>query len=343
MQGVVFPGDRTVAFVEFPDPSPGPGQVVVEIKASGMCGSDLHVYRAPARPGVDPGRLRIGGHEPCGVVAAVGPGVPESVARPGDRVMVHHYEGCGVCAQCRTGWAQLCRVGRLKVYGGNAHGAHAPYLLAAASTLVPLREELGFAAGAAISCGTGTAWGALERVGMSGRETIAVFGQGPVGLSVTMLAAARGARVIALDVDAHRLELARSFGADATVDPSATDVPEAVAALTAGRGVQIAIETSGASVAASAALASLAVWGRLCLVGLGSTLELDVAANLSRQVTVMTSWTMSSIAQQDCADFVVERGLDVDRLFTHTWTLDQAEQAYATFDRQAAGKGVFLR
>ncbi len=204
MRGIVFLGDRRLELREFPDPTPGPGEVVLEIKASGMCGSDLHSYRAAGGGSTaigirGRGEPVIAGHEPCGVVAAVGPGVSEAQARIGQRVMNHHYAGCGVCKHCRTGWAQMCLQGSI-VYGVTGHGGHAPYMKAPAYTVVPLPDELSFAAGAAISCGTGTAFGALRRLNLSGRDTIAIFGQGPVGLSATMLAKSMGARVIAVDV-----------------------------------------------------------------------------------------------------------------------------------------------
>src|SRR5271169_6648194 len=108
MKGVVFGGERRLELMSFPDPTPGPGEVVLEIKASGMCGSDLKFYRASKSGGTAAlglGALKgpvIAGHEPCGVVAARGPGVAERMAPLGARVMVHHYAGCGVCPHCRT-------------------------------------------------------------------------------------------------------------------------------------------------------------------------------------------------------------------------------------------------
>ena len=193
MKGVVLAGDRKVEIREFPDPTPGLGEVVLEIKASGMCGSDLKFYRAAggaASLGFKmAGGPVIAGHEPCGVVAAVGPGVSEREARIGLRAMQHHYRGCGVCPHCATGWMQMCVEGVAEVYGATGHGAHARYMKCPARTLVRLPDELSFDAGAAISCGTGTAWGALHRLGLSGDQTLAVFGQGPVGLSATLLAA----------------------------------------------------------------------------------------------------------------------------------------------------------
>jgi D-arabinose 1-dehydrogenase-like Zn-dependent alcohol dehydrogenase len=339
MRGIVFPGDRTVDLATFPDPTPGPGEVVLEIKASGMCGSDLHYYRRPPNPAAAP---VIAGHEPCGVVAAIGPGVMGPHARVGARVMVHHYHGCTDCEHCRSGWSQMCETVPVKVYGSTDHGAHAPYLKVPADTLVPLDDRLSFAAGAAIACGTGTAWGALERLGLTGRDTIAVFGQGPVGLSATMLAKAQGARVIALDIDENRLGTAKAFGADFVVNPRDGKAAETIRELTSGKGANMALETAGAAVAGRDAMRSVRPWGKVCLVGLGSEVSVSVAGFLRTQICVITSWTMSIQGQRACADFVVQRGLDLDSLFTDRWSLDQADQAYRLFDRQSSGKGVFL-
>lgn len=340
MKGLIFEGERRVALADVPDPTPAPGEVIVRIAASGMCGSDLHYYRADG-PLEANGAPCVGGHEPAGVVEALGPGVETSQVQVGDRVMVHHYAGCGGCSACRAGWTQMCTTRPATVYGKSAHGAHAPYMSVDARSVLPLHEALTFLAGAAIGCGTGTAWGALERVGEVGGRDVVVFGQGPVGQSVTMLAAARGARVIAVDPSADRRDSAAKFGASATIDPG-DDVGQIVKDLTGGTGAFAAIETSGASAAAADALSVLAPWGTLCAVGLGGVVALDVRSVLSRQLTVMTSWSMSSVQQMACAHFIARRGLPVDDLFTHEWRLDQAEEAYADFDHQTGGKAAFV-
>lgn len=346
MKGVVFPGERKLQLMEFPDPTPGPGEVVLEIKASGMCGSDLKFYRATGgASSLGLGALSgpvIAGHEPCGVVVAVGPGVAENQAKVGMRVMQHHYRGCGVCEHCATGWMQLCVEGVKEVYGATGHGAHARYMKCPARTLVPLPDELSFDAGAAISCGTGTAWGALQRLGLQGDHTIAVFGQGPVGLSATLLAAAMGARVIALDTNEERLQRAKEFGAHDLIDPSKTpDVVKAIRELTHGRGVHASLDASSSPQARAQAVKCVRTWGKACFVGEGDSVTLDVSNDLlRRQVTLIGSWTFSSVGQAACARYVADRGIDVDRLFTHSWTLDQAEEAYRLFDKQSSGKGV---
>src|SRR5258707_5256800 len=142
MKGVVFLGDRKVEVREFPDPTPGPRDVILEIRASGMCGSDLHNYRAPVQPaGAVTGGIRrqagmIAGHEPCGIVAAVGAGVTEKEARVGRRVMDHHYDGCGTCKHFRAGWTQMCLEGTVG-YGSGRHGGHAPYQQGPGANPVP--------------------------------------------------------------------------------------------------------------------------------------------------------------------------------------------------------------
>lgn len=346
MKAVVFTGNRQLELMEFPDPTPGPGEVVLEIKASGMCGSDLKYYRnPPGTPTLGLGERKgpiIGGHEPCGVVAEVGAGVDPQLATVGDRVMDHHYDGCGVCKHCRGGWSQMCLDGTT-VYGATGHGAHAKYMKVPAHTLVKLPDDLSFKAGAAISCGTGTAYGALKRLDLAGDETVVIFGQGPVGLSATQLAKAMGARVIALDISAERRQLAEDFGADVVIDPLNNDVVSAVRDLTGGEGAHKSLDCSSNPEARAAAVRCVRTWGTACFVGEGGDVHLDVSQDLlRRQVTLVGSWTFSKIGQADCARFISERKIDVDSLFTHEYRLDQAVEAYALFDKQTTGKGVFL-
>jgi len=348
MKGVVFLGDRKLELRDFPDPTPGPRDVVLEIKASGMCGSDLHNYREPARAanavtgGIRRQAGMIAGHEPCGVVAAVGSGVTEQEARVGQRVMDHHYEGCGACKHCRAGWTQMCLHGAV-VYGSGGHGGHAKYMKVPASTLVPLPDALSFVTGAAISCGTGTAWGALRRVELRGGETIAIFGQGPVGLSATQLAVAMGARVIAVDIAPERRALAKEFGAHEVIDGKTPDVVAAIRDLTHGEGAHKTLDASSAPDARAAAVRAVRSWGTACFVGERGQVTLDVSPDLlRRQVTLVGSWTFSKQGQAECAEFVADEKIDVEKLFTHRWRLDQAEEAYKLFDTQTTGKGVIL-
>jgi 2-desacetyl-2-hydroxyethyl bacteriochlorophyllide A dehydrogenase len=342
MRGVVFNGDKELELRTFDDPTPGPGEVVLEMKASGMCGTDLKFYRAP-KPFEVRGAQFIAGHEPCGVVAAVGPGVSPQMAKPGDRVMVHHYIGCTVCNHCRTGWSQMCGEVPVTAYGYSGHGGHAPYMLAPVQTLVKLPEALSFETGAAISCGTGTAYQALARMEVSGRDTVAIFGQGPVGASATQLAAAMGAEVIAIDVNAERAAKAAAFGAAHVIAAGAVDPLEAILELTGGKGVSKALDASGHPAARAQAVRSCTPWGTVAFVGEGADVTLDVSNwVLRKQLTILGSWTFSTKIQADCARFIAARQVDCDTLFTDRYTLDQAEAAYQAFDRGEGGKGVFV-
>ena len=346
MRGAVFLGNRKIEIRNFPDPTPGPGEVVIEMKASGMCGSDLKFYRSP--PGAAQAALGLGGgaepfiagHEPCGVVAARGPGVPEREAPIGQRVMDHHYSGCGVCKHCRVGWSQLCKAG-ITVYGVTANGGHAEYLKVPARTLVPLPDELSFVEGAAVSCGTGTAYGALRRMQLTGGSTLAVFGQGPVGLSATLLGAKMGARVIAVETNPERLALAKQFGAEVAVH--ADDSEKALKDLTRGEGVDLALDCTGIAAARLAAVRSAKTWGTVCFVGEGGDVTLDVSRDLLRkQLTLIGSWTFSAMGQAECARFVADNGIELEKIFSHRWKLEQADEAYRTFDSQSTGKGVIV-
>jgi len=274
------------------------------------------------------------------VIAARGPGVSEREAPIGQRVMDHHYSGCGVCKHCRVGWSQLCREG-IVVYGVTAHGGHAEYLKVPARTLVPLPEGLSFAEGAAVSCGTGTAYGALRRMQACGGQTLAVFGQGPVGLSATLLGAKMGVRVIAIETNAERLALAKSFGADVALDASKTDIEEEIMQHTRGEGVDLALECSSAPAARRSAVRAVKTWGIACYVGEGGDVKLEVSPDLlRRQVTLIGSWTFSAMGMAECARFVADSRIKLERIFTHRWRLDQAAEAYRVFDAQSSGKGV---
>jgi threonine dehydrogenase-like Zn-dependent dehydrogenase len=345
---MVFAGNHQIDFIDVPDPTPEAGEVVLQMKASGICGSDLKMYRGPRGVGMG---LRgssasepvIAGHEPCGVVVAIGSGVSANDAKIGDRVMVHHYWGCSSCNHCRSGWSQLCDRQVPAVYGSSAHGGHAPYLKVPARTLVPLPDELSFEAGAAISCGTGTSYAALKRMNLAGDDTIAIFGQGPVGLAATQLAAAMGARVLALDISPERLDRAKAFGADAVINPAETDPVAAILDLTGGRGADSALEAAGSPTARIQAIRCVRIWGVACMVGAGGDVTIDVGRDMmQRQLTVIGSWTFSSIGQAECARFAAQRSVRVDDIFTDRWSLDQADAAYKAVDQQVSGKGVFL-
>jgi threonine dehydrogenase-like Zn-dependent dehydrogenase len=335
MRGLVFLGDRKLELRDFPDPRPGPGEVVVAIRASGMCGSDLRPYELGQSSFVT-------GHEPCGVVAERGAGVTEQQAPLGQRVMVHHYWGCGMCKHCRIGYTQMCVHGA-RVMGFSANGGNAPYLLAPAGSLVPLPDELSFAEGAAIACGTGTAYSALKRLDVSGRDTLAIFGQGPVGLAATQLATAMGARVLAIDPLPERRQLACELGAAVAIDSTAGSVVDAIRELTHGEGADATLDCTGQPEARANCARAARAWGRACFVGEHGTATFDMTPDvIHKQLTMYGSWTFSTVLQAECARFAVDRGVPLGKVFTDRFTLDEAESAFRKFASRSMGKGVFV-
>ena len=336
MRGLAFKGNRQIALEEFPDPVPGPGEVLVAMRASGICGSDLNLYR---RASFD--RRVVCGHEPCGEVVSRGAGVPEREAPTGQRVMIHHYRGCGQCRLCGMGYTQMCR--QAEVMGTDIDGGHAPFIVVPVTTLVELPEELSFAEGAAIACGTGTAYAALKRLDVSGRDTLAIFGQGPVGLSATQLATAMGARVIAVDPSGERRAMSSEMGAFTVLDPSAADPVAAIRELTHGEGADMTLDCSGHSEARVQCARAARPWGKACYVGAHGTATFEMTPDvIHRQLTMLGCWTFNRQLMAECARFAVDRQVALGRVFTDTFTLEQADDAYQRVEGQRIGKGVFI-
>jgi threonine dehydrogenase-like Zn-dependent dehydrogenase len=241
------------------------------------------------------------------------------------------------------GYEQLCPQGRITFGGGTGHGANADYIVVPSRSLVLLDDELSFEEGAAISCGTGTAWNGLKKMEISGRDTVVVFGQGPVGASGTLSAKAMGAKVIAVDVVSERLALAKELGADHVINGQEVDTVEAVRELTGGLGATATLETSGNPLARQQALKSLRPFGRCCYVGIGGAAEIDFNADVIFKVaTIFGSWTFSKAELIEIERFFVDTKAPLDKLITHRYRLDQAVEAFKEFDGAKTGKCVFV-
>ncbi len=336
MKGVVFLGDRTAEVHTFPDPKPAAGEVVVQLKAGGLCGSDLHSYRASKEARA--GNTTIPGHEPSGVVAAIGAGV--TGLQIGDRVSVYHFRTCGHCRECRAGNMMWCEERR--GYGGPIHGSDADLILTDARNCLPLPKELSFAVGAMMACNAGTAFSSISKLNLSGKDTVAIFGQGPVGLAGLLFAKALGARVIAVEPLAARRTLALELGADAAVDPMDADLVTAIKELTHGRGADAAYETAGSTASQAGVVDCLGMGGRAVFVGFGSQEKSLIPAQIiTRQLTLMGSFVLPVPMYFDMVRFITERNIDLERLITHRFTIDKAPEAFALFDSGKTGKVVF--
>lgn len=339
MQGVVLTGDRKLVVKEFPDPTPGPGQVVVKMQASAICGSDMYTYRAPSEQLQRRGEV-IQGHEPSGIVEAIGDGVVS--VQPGDRVTVYHYMGCGHCAHCAAGNLMWC--GETRGLGGRADGGHADKIVVDERNALKLPDELSFIDGAAIACIAGTTYSALSKISPSGRDLLAVFGLGPVGLCGIMFSKAMGAEVIGVGRRAIRLELARVLGAAKVVDiDEGEDAWKQLRELHLPRGIDAAYETAGTRDAYVTMLRTLRKGGRAAVVSGGrfGSQPFDPGMIISKQLTIAGSFVMPLFMYEELAGFMVRHALHFEPMVTHRFTLDDAEEAFALVDSGECGKVVF--
>lgn len=335
LRALVLLGCGRAAVSEFPDPEPGPGEVVVAMRASGVCGSDMHAYRAARDPARQLPSQGIPGHEPCGVVAAIGHGVER--VRLGDRVSVYHYRGCGHCRHCRSGFMQWCHEAR--GYGAHIPGALADYVLTDERNCLPLPEGLSFAVGAYVACGVGTGWSALRKLAPSGTDTLAVFGLGPIGLAAVAMARAMGARVIGIGRRKVRLDIAIRMGADAVVDTAeCKDVPAEIRRLCPSGGPNIAYETSGAPEAHQWLVATLARGGRAVFVAPGGGPTVDVGPLIGKQLTLMGSFVMAVHDYWPLVEFLVRNRVPVEEAVTNRFPLEQGPEALALFESGECGK-----
>ena len=342
MRGVVLPGNSRVELREFADPVAAPGQVVIRMKASSICGSDVRaIYREHLGKGAE-GYVdgTIGGHEPCGQVEAVGSGVAS--VRPGDRVAIYHIAGCGHCRDCRSGFMISCTSPHRAAYGWQRDGGHADFMLADERTLLPLPDGLTYVDGALVACGFGTAWQGILRAGVSGRDRVLVTGLGPVGLATLMLAVGCGAEVLGVEINPARRELAARLGASAVMEP--TGAAERVRELTGGKGVEVAIDCSAAAEARRLCLEVARQWGRVVYVGEGGDVTFAPSPTLiHHQVTLLGSWVTGLVEMEDLLEFLVRKDIHPEDSVTHTFPLDEAGEAYRVFSEgQTAGKVVIL-
>jgi alcohol dehydrogenase len=248
---------------EVPDPAPPRDGVVIEVGATGICRSDWHAWVGHDDDVVLP---HVPGHELAGTVVAVGPDVTRW--RGGERVTVPFCLGCGVCEPCRAGETQVCDDDYQPGFTGWGSFARFVALPYADLNLVALPEAVDFVSAAALGCRFMTAYAAVVVHGrVAEGEWVAVHGCGGIGLSATMIAVAAGARVVAVDVDADKLALARSFGASEVVDARAGDAAAAVRELTGG-GAHLALDALGSAVTCAASVESLRKRGRHAQVGL---------------------------------------------------------------------------
>ena len=340
MRAAVFVGPGRIELQERPVPEIGPGDALLRVTTTTICGTDVHILKGeyPVESG------RIIGHEPVGVIAALGPGV--TGYQVGQRVIVGAITPCGQCNPCLDGHQSQCggkAMGGWRM-GNTIDGCQAEYVRIphAMANLTPVPE--GLTDEQVLMCPDimSTGFGGAESAGIRIGDTVAVFAQGPIGLCATLGARLRGAsRIIAVDGVGERLAMSSRLGADYTVDFHSEDPVERIMELTDGRGVDAAIEALGTQGTFESCLRVLKPGGTLSSLGVYSgklELPLDAfAAGLGDHRIVTTLCPGGKERMRRLLSTVASGRADLRPLVTHRFTLDRIEEAYDLFGHQRDG------
>lgn len=320
---------------DIPIPEINDHEILVKVKAAGICHSDAH-YRAGISP-VSFMPLTLG-HEVAGIVEKTGDLVTN--VKPGDRVCLHYLITCGDCYYCSTGNEQFCTQG--KMIGHHANGGYAEYIAIPARNAVLLPDEIPFEQGATLMCASATAFHALLKSRIKPGDTVAIFGVGGLGQSAVQLARAFGATAVyAVDINDDKLNLAAQYGAFA-INGRETDVVEEIRKFTGGKGVDVSIEMIGLPQTQKQALQCVGPMGRVVLVGLS---DKDLAVHtyseiLGNEVELIGSNDHRLQELPTLIKFAALKKLDISHIVTKVIPLD-AQAINETLDAlEKFGAGV---
>ncbi len=338
MLGMKLPGGAKVEAVEVEVPKPGPGQVLLKMKAASLCGSDLKYiyYEHTDKTGGARYDDVIAGHEPSGQVVAVGEDVSDF--KVGDRVVVYHIQGCGYCDECRKGFFINCQNPERRAYGWQRDGALGEYMVADESTFIHLPDFLTYEDGAMIACGFGTAYQGLLRAHVSGNDTVLVMGLGPVGQAAIILAKALGAKTIGVDIAEERMEMARKVGADEVLKGD-DDVVEKIMGLTNGKGVEVAVDCSGSSIGRVRCLEAARMWANVVYLGEQGTVTFEPSPLLlHKNITLHGSWVTSVSNMEKLVELLDRKKIHPSQIITHRFPLRETDKAFEIFATGKTGK-----
>ncbi|RMG39587.1 MAG: galactitol-1-phosphate 5-dehydrogenase [Planctomycetota bacterium] len=338
MKALLLTDYKKLEVTELPKPEVGPNDVLVQVRACGICGSDIHGFDGSSGRRIPP---LVMGHEAAGVVAEVGSAVERF--RPGMRVTFDSTVSCGQCHFCRRGRVNLCdnrRVLGVSCGEYRRHGAFAEFVVVPENIVYELPDSLSFDQAALIEA-VSVAVHAANRTPLELGDTVVVVGSGMIGLLVIQAVRLKGAgRVIAVDLADHKLQTARRLGADVTLNPQTTDVVQAVRELTEGRGADASIEVVGATPPLQTAIDAVRKGGAVTLVGnLAPKVELPLQAVVTRELTLLGS--CASNGEYPACIRLMERGaIDVRPLISATAPL---EEGPGWFDRLYAGEEGLMK
>lgn len=340
MRAAFLPGNDKVELRTLPVPRPGYGEVLLRVKASTICGSDIRcIYHEHLGKGPERYQGVIAGHEPSGQIAEAGPGCRRFAV--GDRVIVYHISGCGVCNDCRRGYMISCTNEKYRrAYGWQRDGGMADYMIAEEKDLIALAKELSYADGAQVACGFGTVYEAIRKLEVNGDHAVLITGLGPVGLAAAALCRKVGAStIIGIDPVPERRELARSLGlCNFVLGAGAGNVSE-VRDITGGFGVERAIDCSANAEARATAIRATRKWGKIAFVGEGGTVEFNPSPDIIHdQKAIYGSWVTTTWLMEELVERLVRWNLHPAEIITHRFGLEKAAEAYALMASGKCGK-----
>jgi len=340
MQAAFLPGNSTVELRTMPVPSPRHGEVLLRVKASTICGSDIRcIYHEHLGKGPEGYQGVIAGHEPSGQIVEVGSGCRRF--QMGDRVIVYHISGCGVCNDCRRGYMISCTSERYRrAYGWQRDGGMADYMVAEEKDLIALPDQLSYADGAQVACGFGTVYEGIEKIGISGNVAVLITGLGPVGLAAGALCRKLGAQmIIGIDVVPERLRLAKDLGLCDVVLSAGPDNVTQVRGLTGGFGVERAVECSADAQARATAIRATRKWGKIVFIGEGGTVQFNPSPDIIHdQKMIYGSWVTSTWLMEELVERLVRWNLHPADIITHRFALADVADAYALMASGKCGK-----
>ncbi len=316
---------------EVPRPTPKHGEVLVDIKASGVCHSDLNYRDGVGTVGHLPITL---GHEIAGVVDQIGDGVEDFEV--GDRVVVHYVLSCGRCQYCAVGKENLCE--RYAMIGKDVDGGFAEYIAVPARNLVRLPEDLPFEQGAILGCAVSTPLHALRRADLRPGESVIVYGVGGLGVHAVQLASRvfGAGLVVAVDVAEYKLELARRLGADVVINPRYEDPVERVREETDGRMADVVLDLVGRRETIMRGIECVGRGGRMVLVGIGPE---DITISpyrtvIGREMNIIGVNDHLKSELYQLVDLIASGRLDLSASITHKLPLEEANKALEMLEKK---------
>jgi L-iditol 2-dehydrogenase len=344
MKAAVLRDWNDLAVEEVDVPVPREGEVLLRVKACGLCGTDLKmVHGAFEARGWPPSLPFIMGHEWSGEVAALGDGLDGLDLKPGDRVVAENHVGCGRCQMCRRGRYNLCELSGTpgyRLYGHTAPGALAEFAVRPAVMLHKLPDTVSPLEGALVNQGSLTVH-ALRRVEFVPGSSVAIFGPGLLGLLAAAVAFASGASQIIMVGRGSRLELAEKMGCDEVVDYEAEDPIVGIRSRTVGRGVDYVLDCSGNPDVPAQAIGAVRRGGRIALLGLtgGKTSSLDIDRLTLDEVDLM-GIRSSPNAYPAMIALMRSGQVDLSPLITHVYPLESVNEALAALESREAVRPI---